>query len=312
MKYLDKTSNQSSKIEKSIVTQLVWDDARCFLALARNGTLTASAQTMGIGIATLSRRIERLEKALGLPLFIRQQTGYLLSEEGKALLNKAEQMEAASQAFISDAECNQSLSGKIRLATAENLASHLILPALPAFYQQYPQLKLEILTGIHTSNLHRNDADLALRMVRPSSGHVSFKRIGQLGYGLYASLGFLEQQQLTPSHSVNENDAFISWNDSQSHLPAAQWVQQILKGCEPILTTSSVASQLSACCSGLGFAVLPNLLAVKQGLVRIDTDVAIDQAIYLVIQADLCHSPRIRAMADFLSDLVKSNQHQLE
>ena len=61
---------------------MVWDDTRTFLAVARCGTLSAAAQNLNVGIATLSRRIERLESALKLPLFVRQQSGYELTEDG--------------------------------------------------------------------------------------------------------------------------------------------------------------------------------------------------------------------------------------
>lgn len=311
MKYLDANRKPFSGNEKLILQKLIWDDARTFLALARKGTLTAASKSMDMGIATLSRRIERLEKTLATPLFVRQQSGYQLTEDGKNLVEKAEQMEAAIFAFVSGANADTALIGKVRLATAENLATHLILPAMSNFQAQYPQLTVEILTNISTSNLHRHDADLALRMVRPTQGHVTFKRVGTLGYGLYASKHFLAQHNFTQQHKVTEQDFFIGWSDTEKQLPAAQWLQQKLKGREPILTTTSVATQISACSLGLGFAVLPHLVAQETGLLCIETDMQIDQEIYIVIQADLAHSPRIRAMADFLTELVIENKDRL-
>lgn len=61
-----------------------WDDARIFLAIARAGTLSGAADKMNMGIATVSRRLDRLEQALNVPLFSRHQSGYRLTDDGEA------------------------------------------------------------------------------------------------------------------------------------------------------------------------------------------------------------------------------------
>ena len=76
-----------------------WDDTRIFLAVARSGTLSGAAETMDMGIATLSRRLDRLEKSLAVPLFSRHQSGYRLTDDGEALLARAEALEHAGLAF---------------------------------------------------------------------------------------------------------------------------------------------------------------------------------------------------------------------
>ena len=70
-----------------------WDDARIFLAIARAGTLSGAADKMNMGIATVSRRLDRLEQALNVPLFSRHQSGYRLTDDGEALLARAEALE---------------------------------------------------------------------------------------------------------------------------------------------------------------------------------------------------------------------------
>lgn len=290
---------------------IVWDDTRAFLAVARHGTLSGAAASLNLGIATLSRRIERLEAALKLPLFVRQQSGYLLTEDGTDLIEKAEAMEAAAQAFTSGADTQAKITGKVRLATAENLATGLILPALPEFHEEYPELSVEIVTDISTVNLHRRDADLAVRMVKPNRGNVTLRRLGMLGYGLYCSPGYASQRVADPDLGSFDTDAFIAWTEIQSHLPAAQWVERVLRGRQPAITTTSLSAQVAAAKAGLGLAVLPHFIALDAGLVCIASDIGVDQPIYLVIQSDLARSRRIRALADFLSNLVIRNRTRL-
>ncbi|WP_244645195.1 LysR family transcriptional regulator [Salinarimonas ramus] len=291
---------------------IVWDDVRALLAVSRHGTLSAAALKLGVGIATLSRRIDRLEAALGVPLFLRQQTGYQLTEDGADLLENAEAMEAAAFALESGADLQAQLTGRVRLATAENLATALILPSLPAFHAAHPNITVELVTDITTVNVHRRDADLAIRMVKPERGNVTLKRLGTLGYGLYASPAYLERRgEARPGVAAWEEDAFVAWSEVYAHLPAAQWVERILRGRRPAITTTSLSTQVAATAAGLGLAVLPHFLARDAGLVCVQDDIGVDQPIFLVLQSDLSQSRRIRALADFLVDLVTSNRERL-
>lgn len=77
------------------------------------------------------------------------------------------------------------MAGSVRLATADNLANPLIIPSLARLFAIHPDLRVELVTGVQTVNLHRRDADLAVRMVKPDAGNVTIKRLGTLGFGLY-------------------------------------------------------------------------------------------------------------------------------
>nr|WP_303626460.1 LysR family transcriptional regulator [Roseovarius sp. M141] len=275
------------------------------MAVARTGTLSGAAGNMGVGLATVSRRIERLEAAVAQPLFLRQQSGYRLTEDGTALVERAEEMEAAALSLTSGLRQDAEVSGTVRLATAENLATGLIMPELARLRQEYPRLTLEIVTDIATVNLHRRDADIALRMVKPERGNVSLQRLGTLGFGLYGAPGYIAGRGQAADTGNFDSDDFIGWSGAHANLPAAQWIERILRGRAAAITTTSLGSQLVACVSGLGLALLPHFLARPRGLVCLDADLGIDQSIWLVTQSDLAQSRRIYAVADFLRDLVR-------
>lgn len=296
--------------EKQMPPGWVWDDTRAFLAVARHGTLSGAATQLKLGIATLARRLERMEKALKLPLFVRHQSGYQLTQEGAGLMEKAEALEAAAAAFSTGVTHASQLTGRVRLATAENLATALILPALTRFHEQYPGITLELVTDIATANLHRRDADLALRMVKPERGNVTLRRLGTLGYGLYASERYVARNTGEDA-SQHEAESYIAWDETYAHLPAARWIEDTLQGREPAITTTSIATQVAAAKAGLGLAVLPHFLASKAGLACVAADIGVSQPIYLVIQTDLTQSGRVRAVADFLAELVSHHQEPL-
>lgn len=289
---------------------MVWDDVRVFLAVSRSGSLNAAAAALSLGIATVSRRIERLETALGQPLFLRHHTGYRLTDDGSELVARAEEMEAVARSLGAALPSAQEVSGTVRLATAENLATALILPALPRLRLAHPNLVLEVLTDIATVNLHRRDADIALRMVKPDRGNVSLQRLGTLGYGLYAAPAYLERRGAGPVDL--DKDEVIAWADSHSHLPAAQWIERVLRGRAPAGLTTSLAAQVAACSAGVGLAVLPHLLATPRGLICLDADLGIDQGIWLVTQSDLLSSRRVKVVAEFLREVVAEARDTLE
>ncbi|MGJ0625445.1 LysR family transcriptional regulator [Xenorhabdus bovienii] len=290
---------------------LVWDDIRVFLAIARTGTLSRAADVLKIGIATVSRKIERLEATFGMPLFLRHQAGYRLTEDGKELLEKAKTMEIAANSFLLEADTRITISGKVRLATTETFASDLVIPNLPTLQKNYPDLTLEITTDIHTVDLHRRDADLALRIVRPERGHVTVRQLGKLGFGLYGSKDYLATCSPDILRGEYEKARFIGWADTYSYLPSFLWTEKNLKGRPLSVATTSLNAQLAAVKVGLGLAVLPHFIVQDTEFKCISHDLGIDQSIWLVIQADLAHSPRIRKVADFLAEIVFQNQGKL-
>lgn len=294
-----------------MTTSMNWDDMPVFLAVVRTGTLTGAAATLGIGVATVSRRIERLEQVLGVPLFAHHQTGYKLTDQGEALLPRAEALDDAMRGFQSNVDAEADVIGHVRLATAENLANPIIIPTLAPLLERHPNLTLEVMTDVATVNLHRRDADLAVRMVRPTQGNVSVRRIGTVGFGLYGSTTYMAERTESVEDSVLANDRMIGWTERQSLLPAAQWMERMLRGRSPALLTTTLSAQFSAVKADLGLAILPHFIAQEAGLQRLPMELGLDQPIWLVIHSDLSASQRIRVVADHLVETIKRNTHKL-
>lgn len=312
MKQAAKIRNPIPNIGKLDRSRLRWDDTRVFLAIARTGTLSGAAARLGTGLATVSRQIERLEAALGLTLFSRHQSGYRLTDDGVALVERAEALEQAAETFAEGSAAQADVAGRVRLATAETLANHIIIPALPKLVLQYPDLMLEVVTDVQAVNLHRRDADLAVRMVKPERGNVTIRRLGSLGYGLYGSRAYVASRPTQRDEGPFDGDRFITWCETQSHLPAAQWIEPILHGRAPALATTTLSAQLSAVIAGVGVAVLPHFLGRRNDLVCLQSELGIDQGIWLAVHSDVAQSRRVRVVGEFLADLIMSSKNDLE
>lgn len=286
------------------MNRLNWDDARVFLALARSGTLSATAQALNGGAATVSRRIERLEAALGVPLFLRHQSGYRLTDQGEALLVRAEAAEQAMLALRSEAGAQGEVTGLVRLASIESLVAPVIVPALAPVLQRHPGLDVEVLFNTATVNLHRRDADLALRMLRPEHGNLLVRQVALMRLGLYGP----------PDGSVP--DRHVTWPDHDSVQVSLGWSRAFGAGRGPRLAVNTLAGQVEAVSRGIGVCVLPHLVARTAGLRllqdRLPDGTAMERPIFLVLHADLAASRRVRIVADCLATALATRRAELE
>ncbi|WP_299592667.1 LysR family transcriptional regulator [uncultured Tateyamaria sp.] len=294
-----------------------WNDLRFFLSVARTGSLSSAAKELNASASTVSRRIEQLEATLQIALFTRHQSGYLLTDDGNDLMEHANRVEdSVGELEMSVVGRDRQPEGLVRLATAENLANFLIIPELGPFSLRYPKITLEIVTGIERVNPSKHEADIAVRLVRPTRGNVKVQRVAVQKFGLYASKSFLELRygdNFDRNFQRQPDDRWIVWADDFSHLPTAELVGRILAGQRPSLITHSVMAQVMAAKAGLGMAVLPCLLGdMHSDLIRLRFEGEMtEQEIWLVTQQDLVESARVKAVSGFVRELFERNRDRL-
>src|SRR5206468_2299864 len=136
-----------------------WDSFQAFLAVARTGRISAAARRLDVEHTTVSRRLAALEAALGVPLFYRTSTGYLLTPHGQNALAQAEAMERAALALAARArEDSGVIAGRVRVAMAPEFASHWLGPKLADFREQHSHIQLQIVAGtavaLETNSTH--------------------------------------------------------------------------------------------------------------------------------------------------------------
>ncbi|WP_169836732.1 LysR family transcriptional regulator [Thiomonas intermedia] len=288
---------------------LNWDDLRLFLLVARTRSLSGAAVQLGVSPSTVGRRVVQLEQALGVSLFVRHASGYRLTEDGGALLDEARRVEdAVVQLRGHAADMSATPRGHVRLATNDALANLLILPRWAELAPRYPDLVLELLTGSAVQDLYRRDADLALRLVRPEAGGLVVRKLGIQAYAVYARKG-LVPTAAKRSQAALANLPWIGWDVSVQHLVQARWQREHFPQAAIALTANSIFTQLHAAEQGLGLAVLPCYIADASALLErcLAPSRCVSQDIWLVIQQGLRDSPRVRLIADLLTELVHDN-----
>jgi DNA-binding transcriptional LysR family regulator len=288
-----------------------WDDLKFFLAVARQGSLTKASKEMRTSVSTVSRRLEQLESAIGVSVFAHHQTGYLLTDDGKELLRHATQVEESiNKLEINMVGRDSQPEGLVKLATAENLANYLIIPNLGDLHREYPQITLEITTGVGVVSLARHEADIAVRLQRPSQGNVNIKKLGVQGFKLYGSSAYIAQRPDPGQPYCQQTDRLITWSDSFSHLPMCSWANEIRGTTPPVLVTHSLYAQVAAVKAGIGLAMLPAIFShLDKDIVEVNSGKPlVTQQIWLVVHTDLADSKRVRAVTDFLKRVFHENR----
>ena len=172
-----------------------WTLIRSFLAVAEAGSLSAAARATGISQPTLGRHIQAVEAALEVPLFTRRAQGQALTEAGLALLAPARAMQAAAADLALTARGHATgIEGTVRI-TASRVVSHVILPPILARLRaEVPGIQIDLVPSDTTENLLFGEADIALRMYRPTQPDLVARQIGSLPLGLYAAKSYLDRR----------------------------------------------------------------------------------------------------------------------
>jgi DNA-binding transcriptional LysR family regulator len=169
-----------------------WALVRSFVAVLDAGSLTGAARALGAQQPTLSRHIAELEAQLGAPLFERTGRGVTPTAAALAIADAARQMEAGAHGLaraVSGLE--QATRGKVRITTSQVAAAWLLPPVLVALQDEEPAIQVELVASNALSNLLRREADIAVRMVRPTQGALVARRIAEIGVGAYAHERYL-------------------------------------------------------------------------------------------------------------------------
>ena len=286
---------------------LNWDDLRIFLAVAREGRLLAAAQRLGLDHSTVARRITALEAALGSQVIDRSPRGVTLTPGGEALLQHAERMEAEMLLATADlGERGRGIAGSVRLATPEAFGTYLVAPNVGLLRQRHPQIQLELAPESRTVSLSKREADIAIGLNRPPRGRVVARKLVDYRLGLYAAESYLSGAAPITTVEALRHHPLVWYIDELIDIPELRYFHQIVTDAPTVFRSSSIAAQQTAVASGLGLGVLHAFAAEQDArLVRILPDVEITRSYWLMFHADQQRLPRVRAVVDFLDELVQ-------
>src|SRR5262249_46545377 len=167
-----------------------WDAARVFLEVARSGSFRSAAEKLGLSINAVRRRVGDFERQTGATMFIRDVHGARLTEEGIHVMAAVERMEAASFDLLRSA--SNASSRQIPVAVTQGLGTFWLAPRLVDFQRAFPNILIDLHCAMHSADVSRHEADIAIQLSRPEVPDVKAVKLGRLHLMFFASAQYLE------------------------------------------------------------------------------------------------------------------------
>jgi DNA-binding transcriptional LysR family regulator len=280
-----------------------WSLYRSFLSVLRTGSLSAAARDEGLTQPTVGRHVDALEKALGVSLFTRSQHGLTPTEAALELQPYAESLEATAAALVRAAVGRAGTRGTVRITASEVIGAEVLPPILTRLHAAHPGITLELVLSNRTEDLLQREADIAVRMVRPTQQALLARHVGDTEVGLHARRDYLERRGVPSSLAELREHTLIGFDHENA------FIRSVRAGGFPVergmfaLRSDSDLALLAALRAGFGIGVC------QVGLARRSTDLVRVMAksflfkleVWIVMHSDLRSSARCRVVADALA-----------
>lgn len=285
-----------------------WDDVRYFIAVAEQGSLSAAGRHLRVNPATVGRHIDSLEDRLDVRLFDRRKDGYTLTQAGEKMLDRAQSIENEFFALkrVFDAE-DRDLVGTVTVTATESLTKPFLIQNLPMLYARHPGIRMHLVNEYRSLNLSRREADVAIRLARPEQGDLVIRKIGEMGYGLYASKSYLEKRGVPEKLGDLRSHDMIDWLEDFPEVGSVSWLRRHAGSKPPIFSTNEASGRIAAVRAGIGIALVPCMMAsMEPSLVRVlghENNPFLD--LWLLAHRDLARIARVRATLDFIAERAR-------
>lgn len=293
-----------------------WDKLRIFHAVADAGSLTHAGETLHLSQSAVSRQVRALEESLNVTLFHRHARGLILTEQGELLFDATQAMnkrlEAAS-ARIKDSE--EEVFGELRVTTTTGFGSLWLAPRLPALYEKYPDLKIDLMLEERVLDLPMREADVAIRMKEPSQSDLIRKKLMTVRMALYASKSYIAEHGAPKSIRELRKHRLICQSPNSIQVGAgARLVAELMtEDVNSLLTVNNYFGVLQAVLSNLGIGVLPDYVIndtpeIEQVLPDYSSQ---EVPVFLAFPEELRQSQRIKAFRDFVEAEISEDKKRL-
>jgi len=286
-----------------------WDKLRIFHAVADAGSLTHAGDVLHLSQSAVSRQIRALEDGLNTTLFHRHARGLILTEQGELLFDATKHMSRrldAAAARIRDSE--EEVFGELRVTTTIGFGSLWLAPRLPALYEKYPNLKIDLMLEERLLDLPMREADVAIRMKEPSQADLIRRRLMSINMRLYASPRYLEMNGTPNTLDELDRHRLISQNPGSAQVSAGALLVRELMSYEigSTLTVNNYFGVLQGVIHDLGIGLLPDYLTQDfPDLVRVLPDVeSAEVPVFLAYPEELRQSKRVEVFREFVAEEI--------
>ena len=291
-----------------------WDDMRVFLAVARQGNLSAAARGLKVTQPTVGRRLRALEDSLGVPLFDRLPDGFVPTAAGQELMPLAAEMERTAEALQRrQASFADRVSGTVRLSVTEIMAEFLS-DHIATLRGRLPEIEIEIAVSHRNANLSKREADLVLRECLPEQQGLIARRLGSFRYAVYGAGEYVSRYPVALTEGRYQSCAWAGYDDEHAYFTAQKWLDHKLGDRSAGVRVNNGMVLHKVVRNGAGLGVLPCFAGDRDpALVRVTPPLPeIASTMHLIVHQDLRRVAGVRAVMDEIVELFKRETPALE
>lgn len=280
-----------------------WDDLRYVLAVHRAESVAAAARVLGVSNVTVFRRIESIEKSLGVRLFDHTKHGYVATPAAAEIVEQAGQIDQQIKDLESRVWRHDSqVRGTVRVTTVDTWGA-LILPRLfVKLRDTHPDIRVELIADIENLSIARREADIAIRGTSAPPENLVGHRLAGLRNAVYASRSFASRRLRSKKDLGSVPWIAPDFASTGAALRMVQWIKANGYESRVVLTCNTVLGMAFAIKAGLGVGVMTSVLAdAIGGLVAVSPQLReLDRDVWILVHPDLRDVARVAAVYAFL------------
>ncbi|MDP2272269.1 MAG: LysR family transcriptional regulator [Archangium sp.] len=280
-----------------------WELYETFLSVMRTGSLSGASRSLSVAQPTVRRRVEALERALGVVLFTRAPNGLVPTDAARATQPHAEAMSASARALVRATSAPlEAEEGTVRVTASEIIGLEVIPSTLGPLRAKWPALALELALSNRLEDLLRRDADVAVRMTAPTQASLVARRVGVIPLGLFAHEDYLaDHPPPRQPEALLKGHALIGADRAQDQLRLLASFGVAARAKDFAIRTDSDGAQLAAVRAGLGIGVCQVPLARRtKGLRRVLPSIEYPLETFVVMHEDQRSVRRVRIVFEHL------------
>ncbi|MFA4893135.1 LysR family transcriptional regulator [Brevundimonas sp.] len=280
-----------------------WDLYRTFGAVLREGSLSGAARRLGITQPSVARHIDALEASLGVSLFVRSARGLSPTDAALELKPHADLLASTSAALLRTADGRAGeVRGTVRISASEIVGTVHLPPIMTGLRLKHPDLAIELVLSNSVDDLLQREADIAVRMFRPTQNALIAKRVGNFELGLHAHPDYLARRGTPGTLEDLRNHDVIGYDVETPALRAFLQPWPMLQRAAFALRVDSDVAQLSAIRAGYGIGVCQTAVAAMEPkLTRVLPEAfGADLETWIVMHEDMRTNTRCRVVFDEL------------
>ncbi|MCH7942716.1 MAG: LysR family transcriptional regulator, partial [Proteobacteria bacterium] len=191
-----------------------WDKLRIFHAVAEAGSFTHAGKTLNLSQSAVSRQISTLEETLHVPLFHRHARGLILTEQGELLHRTAQEVFAKlsmTEAILADSK--ERPKGPLVVTATVGFSTLWLTPHISEFLDLYPDISMTMICEDRELDLSMREADIAIRMRRPTQPDLIQRHLMSVHLHAYASAEYIEKWGMPMTTEDLDDHRLIVYSD---------------------------------------------------------------------------------------------------